>query len=232
MADELVRVDALWYERGPDTILAGVDLTVHESSVVGVRGPSGSGKTTLLHLVAGLLLPSSGRVVVAGHAVSSMRESERARVRLHNIGIVFQANDLVPELSVAENVGLPLRLMGESRRASRARAEEQLAALGIEDLANQWLDGISGGQLQRTSIARALVHRPRVVLADEPTGALDEANAAAAMRLLIEIARDRGTAVLIVTHSDAMAAACDRIEDLTSGVLLSVDPHATGGVSR
>lgn len=183
MADELVRVDALWYERGPDTILAGVDLTVHESSVVGVRGPSGSGKTTLLHLVAGLLLPSSGRVVVAGHAVSSMRESERARVRLHNIGIVFQANDLVPELSVAENVGLPLRLMGESRRASRARAEEQLAALGIEDLANQWLDGISGGQLQRTSIARALVHRPRVVLADEPTGALDEANAAAAMRL-------------------------------------------------
>lgn len=228
MSDELVRITGVDFWRGPDQVLRGVELVVYESTVVGIRGASGSGKTTLLHLVAGLLAPASGRIVVSDHEITEMSDAQRSHVRLHQMGIVFQSGDLLPELSVVENVALPLVLMGQSRRDARARAIEELHALGIADLADRGLGEVSGGQRQRVAIARALIHRPKVLLADEPTGSLDEVNAAAAMKVMIELARDRGTAVVIVTHSDAIARSCDRIVEIDKGSVVA-GPVRRGG---
>lgn len=163
-------------------------------------------------MLCGLLAPASGTVAALGRELTTMSDRERSALRLSSFGLVFQSDELLPELSVVENVTLPLRL-GPQRRRPRdydGLVGPVLERLGIADLADRRLDEISGGQLQRAAVARAVVHRPPVILADEPTENLDPEAAAAAMRLLIDLAREQGSSVVVVTHDPVVAAACDR----------------------
>lgn len=215
----LVQCRGLCVERGSKRVLDVVDLTIAPGEAVGIQGPSGSGKSTLLHVLAGLLPPVSGEVVLDGFAVWTASDRGRSHFRLRRMGIVFQTGDLIPELNVVENVELPLRLMKVSRRQARQKAEEMLGSLGIGDLEGRALRQISGGQLQRVAIGRALIHDPAIVLADEPTGALDDENARVAVELLIARARDAGAAVVVVTHSRDVAAVVDRRLAMVDGAL-------------
>src|SRR4051812_33329576 len=161
---------------GRTTALSGVDLAVGASEVVAVMGSSGSGKSTLLHCPAGILRPDAGEVRFAGERIDQLSERERSALRRKDFGFVFQFGELVPELTLAENVALPLRLAGLSRRTAETRGLELLERLEVADVAGKRSSEVSGGQAQRAAVARALVHRPRVVFADEPTGALDTVN--------------------------------------------------------
>ncbi|MCO7273459.1 MULTISPECIES: ABC transporter ATP-binding protein [Cellulosimicrobium] len=202
---------------GADPVLRGVDLDVVAGEVVALMGPSGSGKSTLLHLLAGLLVPDAGQVRLLGRRLDTLGERARAQVRLRDLGFVFQFGDLVPELTVVENVELPLRLLGTRRREARSVALGQLDLLGIADLADRRLVEVSGGQAQRAAVARALVHRPAVVLADEPTGALDTVAGELVLEALVGAARDTRTAVLLVTHEVGVAAWADRDVQIRDG---------------
>jgi putative ABC transport system ATP-binding protein len=173
-------------------------------------GPSGSGKSTLLHCLAGLLRPDAGGVEVDGVRLDSLSDRQRSRLRLERFGFVPQFGDLVPELTLRENVELPLRLLGRGRRESRARAAELLERLGVADIADHRAGEASGGQVQRTAAARALAHEPAVLLADEPTGSLDTVSGEQVLDAFLDQARDRGTAVIVVTHEHAVAAHADR----------------------
>ncbi|MGN7702285.1 ABC transporter ATP-binding protein [Cellulosimicrobium sp. 22601] len=202
---------------GADPVLRGVDLDVVAGEVVALMGPSGSGKSTLLHLLASLLVPDAGQVRLLGRRLDTLGERARAQVRLRDLGFVFQFGDLVPELTVVENVELPLRLLGTRRREARSVALGQLDLLGIADLADRRLVEVSGGQAQRAAVARALVHRPAVVLADEPTGALDTVAGELVLEALVGAARDTRTAVLLVTHEVGVAAWADRDVQIRDG---------------
>jgi putative ABC transport system ATP-binding protein len=195
---------------GPTHALDGAQFTIHAGEVVAVMGPSGSGKSTLLHCLAGIVRPDSGRVDYAGRTMSAMSDAERSALRRADFGFVFQFGQLVPELSCAENVALPLRLNGTKRGEARRRATEWLLRLEVEDVADKRPGEVSGGQGQRVAVARALVGRPRVVFADEPTGALDSLNGERVMKLLSLAARDTDAAVVLVTHEARVAAFADR----------------------
>jgi putative ABC transport system ATP-binding protein len=195
---------------GRTQALAGVDLELAASEVVAVMGASGSGKSTLLHCLAAILRPDSGEVHFAGERIDSLNERERSALRRKDFGFVFQFGELVPELTLAENVALPLRLAGLSRRTAAVRAVEMLARLEVDSVAGKRAGEVSGGQAQRVAVARALVHRPRVVFADEPTGALDTASGELVLDALCELARDLGSAVVLVTHEARVAAYADR----------------------
>lgn len=184
--------------------------------VVAVTGSSGSGKTTLLLCLAGILEPSAGAISVDGQPLTGVGADERSRVRRERLGLVFQYSELVAELTLTENVALPLELLGESRRGATRAARDLLAELGIEDVAGRFPAQVSGGQAQRAAVGRALVHRPAVVLADEPTGSLDAANAATVLRLLLGAARSRRAAVVLVTHDPDVAAHADREVNLST----------------
>lgn len=196
------------YGRTPALINA--DICVEAGEIVAVMGPSGSGKSTLLHLLAGLLRPDAGTVELAGERIDHLSERARSGIRLRQLGFVFQHGDLVPELTVVENVELPLRLTGVKGRPARARAIEMLDRLGIADEAGRRLSEVSGGQAQRAAVARALVHAPPVVLADEPTGALDTVTGELVLEALVAAARDLGTAVILVTHDLRVASYASR----------------------
>jgi putative ABC transport system ATP-binding protein len=202
--------------RGDQSLLAGVDLSVDAGQSVAVMGPSGSGKTSLLHVICGLRRPTTGLVSVNEEAVGNLSDARRSAVRLREFGLVFQSDELLPELSVGENVGLPLRLLGKKRTEATAAAHEVLTALGIADLTDRHTHEISGGQAQRASIARAVIHRPSVVLADEPTASLDVDTARTAMALLIDTSKTSGAATLIVTHDPEVAGLCDVTLTLTN----------------
>jgi putative ABC transport system ATP-binding protein len=195
---------------GSTQALAGVDLEVAPSEVVAVMGASGSGKSTLLHCLAAILRPDTGEVRFAGERIDSLSEKERSALRRKDFGFVFQFGELVPELTLVENVALPLRLAGLSRRTAAERSLELLARLEVDDVAGKRTSEVSGGQAQRVAVARALVHRPRVVFADEPTGALDTASGELVLDALCELARDLGSAVVLVTHEARVAAYADR----------------------
>lgn len=195
---------------GPTTALASASLDIHPGEVLALMGPSGSGKSTLLHCLAGILRPDSGRVTYAGRDVTAMSNAERTALRRSEFGFVFQFGQLVPELTCAENVALPLRLSGVSRRDALRAAHEWLTRLEVADVADKRPGQTSGGQGQRAAVARALVTRPRVVFADEPTGALDSLNGERVMQLLMAAARDTGAAVVLVTHEARVAAYSDR----------------------
>lgn len=180
------------------------------SEAVAVTGASGSGKTTLLLCLAGILVPSSGEITIAGQRLDGASEAERSRVRRQHMGLVFQFSELVAELTLVENVALPRELLGESRRAALTTARDLLGELDIAELADRHPGQVSGGQAQRAAVARALVHDPAVVLADEPTGALDAANAGKVLSLLLAAARRRSTTVVLVTHDRDVAAHADR----------------------
>lgn len=195
---------------GSTPALDGASFSVHPGEVVAVMGPSGSGKSTLLHCLAGIVTPDSGTVTYAGRELSAMSDAGRSALRRSDFGFVFQFGQLVPELTCAENVALPLRLGGVRRRTAERTALEWMERLEVEDVAAQRPGEVSGGQGQRVAVARALVASPKVVFADEPTGALDSLNGERVMELLTESARTAGTAVVLVTHEARVAAYSDR----------------------
>jgi putative ABC transport system ATP-binding protein len=195
---------------GPTPALAGASIGVKAGEVVAVMGPSGSGKSTLLHCLAGILAPDSGRVMYDGRELSAMSDRQRSAIRRTEFGFVFQFGQLVPELTCVENVALPLRLDGVSRRAAERRAAGWLDRLEVSDVAYKRPGEVSGGQGQRVAVARALVSGARVVFADEPTGALDSLNGERVMRLLVSAAKADNVAVVLVTHEPRVAAYSNR----------------------
>jgi len=199
--------------------LDGVDLTVRLGELVAVMGPSGSGKSTLLNVAGGLDTPTSGTVTIAGDVLSEMDAKGRAALRRKRIGYVFQDFNLIPALTASENVSLPRELDGVVLRQARKEAREALAEVGLEKQARRFPDELSGGQQQRVAIARALVGPRRLVLADEPTGALDSVTGEAVMRLL-RARIDAGAAGLLVTHEPRFAAWADRTVFLRDGKVI------------
>jgi len=195
---------------GATPALVDASLDVAAGEIVAVMGPSGSGKSTLLHCLAGIVQPDSGQVDYDGRELSAMSDAGRSALRRTEFGFVFQFGQLVPELSCAENVALPLRLEGVGRREAERRAHEWLERLEVAEIAGKTPGQVSGGQGQRVAVARALATRPRVVFADEPTGALDSLNGERVMELLSEAARETGAAVVLVTHEARVAAWSDR----------------------
>ncbi len=195
---------------GKTPALAGADFEIEAGEVVAIMGPSGSGKSTLLHCIAGIITPDAGTVSYDGRELSSMGDVERSALRRTDFGFVFQFGQLVPELSCRENVALPLRLDGVARKLAEKRADELLEALEVGGVAKQRPGTVSGGEGQRVAVARALVSDPKVLFADEPTGALDSLNGERVMELLTAAARERNTAVVLVTHETRVAAYSDR----------------------
>ncbi len=208
----------------PRTVLRDVSLRVAAGELVAVVGESGTGKSTLLNLVAGLDQPDRGTVTVDGRSLHGLDDDALTRFRRERIGFVFQAFHVLPYLTVAQNVALPLALLGEAGAAADARVAAMLADVGLGDRQASYPRELSGGEMQRTAIARALVHRPAVVLADEPTGNLDPASAATVLALLRERTRAAGVTCLLVTHSQAAAATADRIVVLTGAGLGGASP--------
>ncbi|MEW2378774.1 ABC transporter ATP-binding protein [Micromonospora sp. NPDC047812] len=210
MSAPLLLAEDLHRSFGPTRALAGASMRVHPGEVLAVMGSSGSGKSTLLHCLAGITRPDSGRVHYAGRDLTALSDAERSALRREEFGFVFQFGQLVPELTCLENVALPLRLARVGRREAERRAAEWLDRLEVAEVAGKRPGEVSGGQGQRVAVARALVTRPRVVFADEPTGALDSLNGERVMRLLTAAARDTGAAVVLVTHEARVAAYSDR----------------------
>ncbi|MFC4108025.1 ABC transporter ATP-binding protein [Micromonospora zhanjiangensis] len=209
---------------GATPALAGASVTVAAGEMLAVMGPSGSGKSTLLHCLAGIVRPDSGEVRYRGRSLSELSDAERSALRRGAFGFVFQFGQLVPELTCRENVALPLRLDRTGRREAERRADEWLARLEVAELADKRPGEISGGQGQRVAVARALVTEPRVVFADEPTGALDSLNGERVMRLLSRAARDSGAAVVLVTHEARVAAYADREVVVRDGRTRDLEP--------
>ncbi len=206
---------------GRTAALTGAEFDIAPGEVVAIMGPSGSGKSTLLHCIAGIVTPDSGTVTYDGSALSALSDVERSALRRTEFGFVFQFGQLVPELSCRENVALPLRLDGTPRKPAERRADELLEALEVAGVAKQRPGTVSGGEGQRVAVARALVTDPRVLFADEPTGALDSLNGERVMELLTAAARERGTAVVLVTHEARVAAYSDREVVVRDGRTLS-----------
>ncbi len=195
---------------GQTPALRGADLSVAAGEILAVMGPSGSGKSTLLHCLAGILTPDAGEIWFAGQRIDTMRENERSALRRDRFGFVFQFGQLVPELTAAENVALPLLLAGTRRAGALARARDWFARLGLDGLEGRRSGELSGGEAQRVALARAVVTEPEVVFADEPTGSLDSLTGEQVMNLLVDAARVQGTTVILVTHEPRVAAYADR----------------------
>lgn len=199
-------------------ILRGVSLEVAAGQAIGLVGPSGSGKSTLLMTAAGLERPDSGRVAIAGEDITRMSEDQLARFRGRKIGIVFQAFHLIPTMTALENVAVPLELAGDREAFDKAAAE--LTAVGLGRRLDHYPGQLSGGEQQRVALARALAPRPAILVADEPTGNLDEATGRDIVDLLFALKRDRGTTLLLVTHDLGLAERCDRIVRLRAGKIV------------
>ncbi len=213
----LISASNLTVRFGESTALAGASIALGAGERVALMGPSGSGKSTLLHCLAGVIRPGAGEVHFEGARLDTQRESARSATRLHRMGVVFQFGDLVPELTLAENVMLPLQLTGSSRVESRQSADELLDQLGIAEVSDRRAGMVSGGQAQRAAVARALVHRPAVVLADEPTGALDSVTSESVMDAMISLTSALGAALLVVTHDNLVASHLQRLVVIRDG---------------
>lgn len=231
MMSDLLRTAALsrHHHTGPAVVRAvdAVDMAVEAAEFVAVMGPSGCGKSSLLHLLGGLDRPTSGEVWLDGRRVDGLSETEWARLRRRRLGFVFQAYNLVPNLSVIDNVELPALLAGTRTRAARAKAMDLLVRLGLADRAT-WLPGVlSGGERQRAAVARALVNDPDLLLADEPTGALDSVATTDVLHLLAELHRD-GLAIVLVTHDPRVASLGDRLLTMRDGAIVDETRLAEG----
>jgi putative ABC transport system ATP-binding protein len=202
---------------GPVHAIADVTMSVAPGESVAITGPSGCGKSTLLGLIAGLGVPSTGSVWLDGREISSASDDERARIRRHDVGIVFQADNLLPFLTAAENVSLQLSL--HDREGAHARGVAMLEELGLAAHAARVPDELSGGQRQRVAVARALVHRPGLIIADEPTGSLDPDTAMGVVDLMVRAQRSIGSTLVLVTHEPAVAARLGRSLELADGRL-------------
>jgi putative ABC transport system ATP-binding protein len=210
---------------GTTPALRGVDFALAEGEIVAVTGPSGCGKSTLLHCLAGILRADAGTITYRDQDIGLWSEAARSRLRRTEFGVLFQFGQLVPELTAVENVALPLLLAGSGRREARNAAVGWLDRLGVAELAEQRPGAMSGGQQQRCAVARALVTEPRVLFADEPTGALDALAGEQVLGEIVRTAREQGTAVLLVTHEPRVSAYADREVALLDGV---VDPTGLG----
>lgn len=210
------------YRQGVDRldVLTGVDLKVAPGEVVALTAPSGSGKTTLLQIAGLLDRPDAGSVTLGGVDVSQMDDASRSRLRAKSLGFIFQFHHLLPEFTALENVVMPQIIGGVSRGVARARAAELLEALGLKERLRHRPAELSGGEQQRTAIARALANRPRLVLADEPTGNLDQDTARGVADTLLGLAHDTGVGMLIATHNQDLAKLMDRRLTLSGGVLI------------
>jgi putative ABC transport system ATP-binding protein len=210
MTDALLTAHGVTKSFGATPALHGADITVGTGEVLAIMGPSGSGKSTLLHCLAGILRPDAGEVYFAGQRIDQLNERARTLLRRDRFGFVFQFGQLVPELPVVENVMLPLILAGVRQAAARLRAAELLDRLELTGLDARRPGELSGGQSQRVAVARALVSRPEVIFADEPTGSLDSLSGQRVMDLLVDAARDQAATVVLVTHEARVAACADR----------------------
>ena len=220
--DQLVRT----FRQGPRRIevLAGASAEIHPGEAVALVGPSGAGKSTLLHIAGLLETPDGGRVLVNGRDCTGMNDQQRTRVRRVEMGFVYQFHQLLPEFSALENVVIPQMILGRGRKAAGARANELLSALGLAERLNHRPAQLSGGEQQRTAIARALANNPRLILADEPTGNLDPHTAGHVFDALVHLIRTTGVAALIATHNLELARRMDRVLQLDNGLLIEVIP--------
>jgi putative ABC transport system ATP-binding protein len=217
------------------TVLKNITFALEPGGFLAIVGPSGSGKTTLLGLLAGLDRPTAGRVVLDGHDLAELSEDERSRLRGEKVGFVFQSFQLIPTLTARENVQVPLELRGED---AQARAEELLDRVGLGGRGHHYPAQLSGGEQQRVALARAFCHRPKILFADEPTGNLDAATGASVIDLMVELNRELGTTLVLVTHDADLASRARRVLRLKDGAVVSdslsaglpLDSLVTGGV--
>ena len=212
-------------QAGAVNIIRGIDLSISSGETVGLIGPSGSGKSTLLMVLAGLEPASQGQVIVSGQNYADMNEDALSRFRRSNVGIVFQSFHLVPTMTAVENVALPLELAGVG--SAFEKAEAMLEEVGLSHRLTHYPAQMSGGEQQRTALARALVANPPVLFADEPTGNLDQNTGRQIMDLILRLAEERGTTVLLITHDRVLADRCARVETMQDGQLLSACDKAS-----
>lgn len=210
MGEAMLSGSSLRKRFGKTTALDGVSVSIDHGEIVAVMGPSGSGKSTLLHCLAGILRPDEGEVWFDGERIDALGEGPRTKLRRSSFGFVFQLGQLVSELDLLENVALPLLLAGHSRKETLADSRRWLERLGVDEVAEHRPGEVSAGQAQRAAVARALIHGPRVVFADEPTGALDSLAGEQVMELLVSTSKEQGAAVVLVTHDVRVAAYADR----------------------
>ncbi|RPE29042.1 ABC transporter ATP-binding protein [Kitasatospora cineracea] len=228
MTAPLIEARAVTLSFGETPALRGADLAVDPGEILAVMGPSGSGKSTLLHCLAGILAPDGGEIHFDGRRIDRLGEQERSALRRDSFGFVFQFGQLVPELTAEENVALPLLLGGTKRADALARARGWFPRLGLDGLEGRRSGELSGGQAQRVALARGLVAEPRVLFADEPTGALDSLTGEHVMDLLVDSARAQGTTVVLVTHEARIAAYADREAIVRDGRATSLSGRAAG----
>ncbi len=221
----MIQASGIHKSFGQVEVLKGVDLGVAAGEIVALVGASGAGKTTLLQILGTLSRPDSGKVLYGGTDVFALKDRELSRFRNEHIGFIFQLHRLLPEFTLAENVAMPALIAGRSRSESMARAMELLDYLGLGPRASHRPSQLSGGEAQRGAVARALVNRPSVVLADEPSGSLDSRNRAELHRLFFDLRRDMGATFLIVTHDENLAADCDRTVRMADGMIEAI--HTT-----
>jgi len=204
----------------PTPVLRGVSIVVKRGEFLALMGSSGSGKTTLLNLIGGLDAPDRGEILLAGKTLHTMDEDARSDFRLHSVGFVFQFFNLMPNLTVLENIALPMLLQGRSERDSRAAAADIAAEVGLGEKTSRMAHQLSGGEMQRVAVARSLINEPKVVLADEPTGNLDSRNSAAVVELFESLNRT-GIAIVLVTHNTDLAARCRKVVHLEDGKVVA-----------
>lgn len=203
-------------------VLRGIDLDINQGEIVSIVGPSGAGKTTLLQIIGTLDRPDSGSVLYDGEDVMSYKDARLAQFRNRNIGFVFQFHQLLPEFSVLENVAMPALIGGVSRNEAFSRAKELIGYLGLSDRGEHRPAQLSGGERQRAAVARALVNRPKVILADEPSGSLDTQNRMELHKLFFNLRKDMGQTFVIVTHDESLASDTDRIVKMRDGVITEI----------
>lgn len=205
---------------GQEPALRGIDLQIAPGDQIAVMGPSGCGKSTLLHVLAGVLEADQGVLRVLGEDLAALREKDRAQLRLSRMGMVFQFGDLIGELTLRENLALPLQLLGGRAGRIRPRVEEMLERLDLGEVADRRAAQVSGGQAQRAAVGRALIHEPALLLADEPTGALDTVAADTVMDALMDTVAEQGTTLVVVTHDNRVAAHLGRLVSMRDGELV------------
>lgn len=219
----VLRAESIWksYEDGAITVLRGVDLEASRGETIALCGPSGCGKSTLLHLFGGLDSPDSGRVVVNNVEINPHRDL--LKLLRHEVGFVFQLHNLIPDLTLAENCLIPTVAIGTDRALANERLHDLADRTGLSHRLNQKIQKLSGGERQRTAICRALMNRPKILLADEPTGSLDENTSATVFQLLLDVVANEGVTLLMATHDRALAYRCDRFVEMHDGRIY--EPH-------